>query len=113
MPLPLRIRVAIITAVPVGAAAAAPPSHRKSGMKIDISGPGEVRWFWYEPTPEIDPPDRRRCAVCGEVASCGFGPPAAPVPLGRGVAARNGRRPRGIGQPVTRERPAGGCATFV
>lgn len=45
MPLPLRIRVAIITAVPVGAAAAAPPSHRKSGMKIDISGPGEVRWF--------------------------------------------------------------------
>ena len=28
-----------------------------------------------EPTPVIDPPESRHCAVCGEAASYGFGPP--------------------------------------
>jgi len=45
MPLPLRIRVAIIMAARVGAAATAPPSHRKSGMKIDRSGQGGCSGF--------------------------------------------------------------------
>ena len=32
-----------------------------------------------EPSPEIDPGMIRRCAVCGELASYGFGPPGGPV----------------------------------
>jgi hypothetical protein len=31
-----------------------------------------------EPTPDIDP-DIRRCAICGDRASYGFGPPGSPA----------------------------------
>jgi hypothetical protein len=32
-----------------------------------------------EPTPTLDPPDIRRCAICGEPwASYGFAPPGSP-----------------------------------
>jgi hypothetical protein len=32
-----------------------------------------------EPTPVIDPPESRRCAICGEPwASYGFAPPGSP-----------------------------------
>jgi hypothetical protein len=32
-----------------------------------------------EPTPVLDPPSPRRCAVCGEGAPYGFGPPGFPL----------------------------------
>ena len=32
-----------------------------------------------EPTPVLDPPEIRRCAVCGEGASFGFGAPGSPA----------------------------------
>jgi hypothetical protein len=33
-----------------------------------------------DPTPDIAPPDIRRCAICGEPrASYGFGPPGSPA----------------------------------
>jgi hypothetical protein len=31
-----------------------------------------------EPAPTLDPPESRRCAVCGEGAPYGFGPPGFP-----------------------------------
>jgi hypothetical protein len=51
-----------------------------------------------EPTPEFDPPpELRRCAVCGEAASYGFGPPGGPVqPAGAWYCATH-RRGRAIG----------------
>ena len=34
----------------------------------------------HEPIPEIDPPESRRCAICGETASYyGFSPPGFPL----------------------------------
>ena len=32
-----------------------------------------------EATPELDPPEGRRCAVCSERASYGFSPPEFPL----------------------------------
>ena len=29
--------------------------------------------------PDVDPPESRRCAVCGEYASYGFSPPGFPL----------------------------------
>jgi hypothetical protein len=32
-----------------------------------------------EPPPTLDPPEVRKCAVCGEGAGYGFGPPGFPL----------------------------------
>ena len=58
-----------------------------------------------EPGPEIDPPEARRCAICGEAALYGFGPPGGPAQPAdcaahrqegdRCWAARYGMRPAG------------------
>jgi hypothetical protein len=32
-----------------------------------------------EPVSPVDPPGSRRCAVCGEAAPYGFGPPSFPL----------------------------------
>ena len=32
-----------------------------------------------EPAPPVGPPEARRCAVCGEGAAFGFGPPGFPL----------------------------------
>jgi hypothetical protein len=41
-----------------------------------------------EPTPTLDPLERHRCAVCGEHAAYGFGPPGVPIAADRSVVLR-------------------------
>ena len=45
----------------------------------------------------LTPPESRRCTVCGEMASFGFGPPSSPV-LDADSVALTGRRVSGPGR---------------
>jgi hypothetical protein len=50
-----------------------------AGQNFDLPPAGVRENSMDELGPEIDSPEPRRCAICGETAPYGFGPPGGPA----------------------------------